>query len=90
MSPLYPLFSAFIERRFYNEFMASDEYHEAILQRIHQLQREILELSHREAQSFAYIVSRDMPEEAIRMLLAELLLDYWAGSAVRPHAGKTG
>jgi hypothetical protein len=57
--------------------MASDEYHEAILDRLHDLQREIAGLSQREALSFAYLLSRDMPEEAARMLVAEMLLDYW-------------
>jgi len=58
--------------------MAADEYHEAILERIHDLQREIARLGQREALSFAYLVSREMPEEAARMLIADLLLDYWA------------
>ena len=57
--------------------MASDEYHEAILERLHDLQREIVELSQREALSYAYLLSRDMPEEAARMLVAEMLLDHW-------------
>ncbi len=60
--------------------MASDEYHEAILERLHDLQREIATLSQREALSFAYLLSRDMPEEAARMLVAEMLLDYWERS----------
>jgi hypothetical protein len=63
--------------------MAGDEYHEAILERIHGLQREIQGLTHREALSFAYLVSREMPEEAARMLVADLLLDYWARTAER-------
>ena len=58
--------------------MAADEYHEALLERVRVLQREILNLSHREALSYAYLISREMPEEAARMLVAELLLDYWA------------
>jgi len=57
--------------------MAGDEYHEAILERLHDLQREIADLSQREALSYAYLVSRDMPEEAARMLVAEMLLDHW-------------
>ncbi|GAC1320521.1 MAG: hypothetical protein NVS2B16_12850 [Chloroflexota bacterium] len=56
--------------------MASDEYHEALLARIHGLQQEIAALSPREATSFAYLVSREMPEEAARMLIAEMLLEY--------------
>lgn len=60
--------------------MASDEYHEALLERVHGLQREITVLSQREALSYAYLLSRDMPEEAVRMLVAELLLDYWERS----------
>ena len=60
--------------------MAADEYHEALLERVHSLQREITVLSQREALSYAYLVSRDMPEEAVRMLVAELLLDYWERS----------
>ena len=60
----------------YNRGMASDEYHEAILQRIRELQEEIAGLPPREAMSYAYLVSREMPEEAARMLIAELLLDY--------------
>lgn len=58
--------------------MASDEYHEAMLQRVQEIQGEILGLSHREAVSYAYLMSRDMPEEATRMLIAEMLLDYWS------------
>ena len=57
--------------------MTSDEYHEALLERVHLLQEEMLTLSQREAHSFAYLVSREMPEEAARMLVAELLLDFW-------------
>ena len=57
--------------------MTRDEYHEALLERVHDLQREIVRLSQREALSFAYLVSREMPEEAARMLVAELLLDHW-------------
>ena len=56
--------------------MTSDDYHEAILERIRALQQEIAGLSHREAMSFAYLVSREIPEEAARMLVAEMLLDY--------------
>jgi hypothetical protein len=62
----------------YTEDMATDEYHEALLERVHGLQNEIRSLSHREAVSFAYLMSRDLPEEALRMLTAELLLDYWS------------
>ena len=58
--------------------MAADEYHEALLERIHGLQREVLSLSQREALSYAYLVSREMPEEGARMLVAEMLLVYWA------------
>jgi hypothetical protein len=58
--------------------MASDEYHEALLERIHEMQREIRDLSHREAHSFAYLVSREITEDGARMLAAEMLLDYWA------------
>jgi hypothetical protein len=57
--------------------MASDEYHEAILERLHDLQGEIAQLSQREALSFAYLISREMPEEAARMLVAEMLMDHW-------------
>jgi hypothetical protein len=57
--------------------MATDEYHEALLARVTDLQAEMRTLSHREAVSFAYLMSRELPEEALRMLLAELLLDYW-------------
>lgn len=57
--------------------MASDEYHEAILGRLHDLQREIAALSQREALSYAYLLSREMPEEAARMLVVEMLMDYW-------------
>lgn len=60
--------------------MASDVYHEAVLERVHEMQREILTLSHREAHSYAYLMSRDIPEEAARMLVAEMLLDYWSRS----------
>lgn len=61
--------------------MSSDEYHEAILQRLYELQGEIAQLSQREALSYAYLVSREMPEEAARMLVAEMLMDYWRRSA---------
>lgn len=57
--------------------MASDDYHEALLDRIHDLEREIAGLSHREAVSYAYLISQEMPEEAARMFVAEMLLDYW-------------
>lgn len=57
--------------------MAADEYHEALLARVQDLQQEIARLSPREAMSFAYLVSREMPEEAARILVAELLLDHW-------------
>lgn len=57
--------------------MAADEYHEALLERIHDLQREIAGLSQRDATSYAYLVSQEMPEEAARMLVAEMLLEYW-------------
>ncbi len=60
--------------------MASDEYHEAVLQRVQEMQREILTLPHREAVSYAYLMSREIPEEATRMLVAEMLLDYWSRS----------
>ena len=56
----------------------ADEYHEALLERVHEIQREVAELSQREALSYAYLVSRELPEEGARMLVAELLLDYWA------------
>ena len=56
--------------------MAADEYHEALLSCIHDLQREIAGLSPREAMSYAYLVSREIPEEAARMLVAEMLLEY--------------
>jgi hypothetical protein len=54
----------------------TDDYHEALLERVHALQQEIGELPHREAVSFAYLVSRVLPVEGARMLVAELLLDY--------------
>ena len=57
--------------------MASDDYHEAMLHRVQEIQEEIRDLSHREAVSYAYLMSRDMPEEAARMLVAEMLLDHW-------------
>ena len=58
--------------------MAWDDYHEAILQRIRTMQEEISDLSQRDALSYAYLVSQEIPEEAARMLVAEMLLDYWA------------
>jgi hypothetical protein len=58
--------------------MAADEYHEALLARVNSMQVEIVELSHRDALSYAYVISREMPEEGARMLVAELLLDYWS------------
>lgn len=63
--------------------MARDEYHEAILERIHALQEEIRGMSQRQAHDFAFVMSREMPEEAVRMLVADLLLDYWK----RMHRG---
>ncbi len=63
--------------------MAADEYHEALLERIHMLQREILDLSQRDALSYAYLISREIPEEGARMLVAEMLLDYWARAKQR-------
>lgn len=57
--------------------MSSDEYHEAILERLQLLQEEIARLSQREALNLAYVVSREMPEEAARMLVAEMLMDHW-------------
>jgi hypothetical protein len=57
--------------------VSSDEYHEAILERLHDLQHEIAGLSQREALNLAYVVSREMPEEAARMLVAEMLMDHW-------------
>lgn len=57
--------------------MPSDQYHEAILQRLHDLQREIASLSHREAMGYAYLMSQEIPEDAARMLVAEMLIDYW-------------
>ncbi|HLJ66402.1 MAG TPA: hypothetical protein VKX16_03475 [Chloroflexota bacterium] len=56
--------------------MAADEYHEALLARIQQLQREIVDLPSRDATSYAYLISQEIPEEAARMLVAEMLLDY--------------
>jgi hypothetical protein len=67
--------------------MARDEYHEAILERIHVMQREITDLSQREALSYAYLVSREMPEEAARMLVAEMLLDYWGRTRKKMSPG---
>jgi hypothetical protein len=64
--------------------MSSDEYHEAILQRLHEMQDEIAQLSQREALSYSYLVSREMPEEAARMLIAEMLMDYWNRASRRP------
>ncbi|HEX8918731.1 MAG TPA: hypothetical protein VF898_09520 [Chloroflexota bacterium] len=64
--------------------MASDEYHEAMLERIRQMQREITVLSQRDAHSFAYFISQEIPEEGARMLVAELLMDFWARNRTRP------
>ncbi|GAC1404193.1 MAG: hypothetical protein NVSMB52_18020 [Chloroflexota bacterium] len=64
--------------------MASDEYHEALLSCIHELEHEIAELPHREALSYAYLVSQEIPEEAARMLVAEMLLNHWK----RAHVGQ--
>jgi hypothetical protein len=69
--------------------MASDDYHEALLARIQEMQQEILQLSHREAVSFAYLMSQDVPEEGARMLVAELLLDYWKRERRTRKAGST-
>jgi hypothetical protein len=63
--------------------MAADEYYEALLERVHDLQREVAGMSQREVLSFAHDLSREMPEEAARMLVAELLLDYWERSHLR-------
>ncbi|MGI8825604.1 MAG: hypothetical protein ACR2JC_08160 [Chloroflexota bacterium] len=46
------------------------------MQRIRGMQGEIARLPPREAMSYAYLISRDMPDEAARMLVAEMLLDY--------------
>ena len=67
--------------------MAHDEYHEAILERLHALQAEIAGLPQREALSYAYLISREMPEEAARMLVAEMLLDYWARAREKTSSG---
>jgi hypothetical protein len=64
--------------------MASDEYHEALLARVQDLQREIESLPQREALSYAYLISQDIPEEAARMLVAELLLDHWSRTRPQP------
>ena len=58
--------------------MDTDEYHEALLQRVRALQEEIAALSQRDALSYAYLISQEIPEEGARMLVAEMLLDYWA------------
>jgi hypothetical protein len=58
--------------------MATDEYHEALLERIHALQLEIAGLSQREALSYAYLISHEITEEGARMLVAEMLMDYWS------------
>ncbi len=60
--------------------MAADEYHEALLERVHDLQRQIAGLTQRDAINFAYWVSQEMPEDAARMLVAELLMDHWKRS----------
>jgi len=68
--------------------MAADEYHEAILIRVHEIQREIAGLTQREALNYAYVISREMPEEAARMLIAEMLLDCWKRAVtVAPGSG---
>lgn len=67
--------------------MAADEYHEALLDRIHDLQREIVHLTQRDAHDLAFVVSREIPEEAARMLVAEMLLDYWARAQHRLPSG---
>lgn len=63
--------------------MATDDYHEALLERVHDLRREIAGLTQRDAVNFAYFMSREMPEDAARMLVAELLLDHWARAPER-------
>lgn len=68
--------------------MATDDYHEALLERVHDLQREIAGLTQRDAINFAYLMSREMPEEAARMLVAELLLDHWARAAGGTHGSR--
>ncbi len=67
--------------------MAADEYHEAILTRLNEIQREIAGLTQREALSYAYVISREMPEEAARMLIAEMLLDCWKRTVTAPGNG---
>ncbi len=67
--------------------MAADEYHEAILTRLYEIQREIVGLTQREALSYAYVISREMPEEAARMLIAEMLLDCWKRTVTAPGSG---
>jgi hypothetical protein len=61
--------------------MSCDEYHEALLARVREIQRTISGMSQREALDFAYRVSRDLPEEGARMLVAELLMDFWRRTA---------
>lgn len=70
--------------------MATDDYHEALLERVHDLQREIASLTQRDALNFAYFISREMPEEAARMLVAELLLDHWARTSGQAPASREG
>lgn len=67
--------------------MAADEYHEALLDRVRLLQMEIRGLSQRDALSYAFDVSREMPEEAARMCVAEMLLDYWKRTKDRSVSG---
>lgn len=78
-----------LAQKSYNELMAHDEYHEALLERVRALQDEIAGLCQREAYSYAYLISQEIPEEGARMLVAEMLLDYWARAKRRARMADT-
>ncbi|GAC1471410.1 MAG: hypothetical protein PVSMB7_23130 [Chloroflexota bacterium] len=73
----------FLAQKSYNIVMSHDEYHEALLERVHALQEEVAGLTQREALGFAYLISQEIPEEGARMLVAEMLMDYWARARPR-------
>jgi hypothetical protein len=57
--------------------MKDKNFVEAVLERVHTIERRIERMSYAEAVDFAHLISREMPEEALRMLTAELLLEHW-------------
>lgn len=57
--------------------MSDRPFVEAVLDRVHDIERRIRDMSYAEAVDFSHLISRDMPEEPLRILVAELLLQRW-------------